>query len=87
MITPEDSSMVAHQMLCAIQEIVACQTETHVIMRPRLFVDGNQWCALYGENLQEGVAGFGDTPAAACNDFNQNFHNQKAPAAEVGREK
>ena len=27
--------------------------------------DGDQWCALYGENLQEGVAGFGRTPAEA----------------------
>ena len=25
------------------------------------FKDGNQWCFLYGENLQEGIAGFGDT--------------------------
>ena len=27
----------------------------------RLFEDGDQWCALYGVNLQEGVAGFGGT--------------------------
>ena len=27
------------------------------LYRP-LFVDGNQWCALYGENIQDGV----DTP-------------------------
>lgn len=40
-------------------------------MRPRLFIDGNKWCALYGENLQDGVAGFGDTPDAACWDFDK----------------
>ena len=29
--------------------------------------DGNQWCFLWGENLQEGVSGFGCTPEdAAC---------------------
>lgn len=28
-------------------------------------LDGDKWCALAGENLQEGVAGFGDTPSAA----------------------
>jgi hypothetical protein len=28
-------------------------------------LDGNQWCALLGGNLQEGIAGFGDTPAEA----------------------
>ena len=78
MINQEDSNMVAHQMMCAIQEVVACHVEAHVLMRPRLFVDGNKWCALYGEDLQNGVAGFGDTPIAACVDFNRNFHNQDA---------
>ena len=28
-------------------------------------LDGNKWCALLGENLQEGLAGFGDTPSEA----------------------
>lgn len=37
-----------------------------VMFRPRLSIDGNMWCALYGENLQEGVAGFGSSPEAAC---------------------
>lgn len=27
--------------------------------------DGDQWCALKGENLQEGLAGFGATPFLA----------------------
>lgn len=39
------------------------------LLRPALRLDGNQWCALYGENLQEGVAGFGDTPAKAAEAF------------------
>lgn len=46
------------------------------LLKPRLFVDGNQWCALYGENIQEGVAGFGDTPEKAFEDFNNNFSGQ-----------
>ena len=28
----------------------------HVQMRPQISLDGDKWCALYGENLQEGVA-------------------------------
>ena len=44
-----------------------------VILRPRLFIDGNRWCALYGENLQKGVAGFGKTPALAFQDFDKAF--------------
>lgn len=31
--------------------------------------DGDQWCILWGEDLQSGVAGFGSTPCAAMWDF------------------
>lgn len=48
----------------------------HVLMRPAIYPDGNQWCALYGANLQEGVAGFGDTPELACADFDKNWASQ-----------
>jgi len=36
--------------------------------------DGNQWCYLYGENLQEGISGFGDTIILACMDFYENLN-------------
>lgn len=39
------------------------------LMRPKLSIDGNRWCALYGDNLQDGVAGFGGSPAEALDDF------------------
>ena len=32
-------------------------------------MDGNQWFALLGENIQVGLAGFGDTPADALRDL------------------
>lgn len=48
----------------------ACTTPS-VLYRPALSIDGNQWCALYGVNVQDGVAGFGDSPAAAMADFNR----------------
>ena len=38
--------------------------------------DGNQWSVLYGENLMEGVAGFGDTPDEAMADFDKNWKTQ-----------
>lgn len=44
------------------------------VYRPRMFIDGNQWCALYGDNLQDGVAGFGDSPAEAAHDFNRSWN-------------
>ena len=31
----------------------------------KLTLDGNQWIALLGENLQEGLVGIGDTPTEA----------------------
>ncbi len=39
------------------------------LYRPRIFIDGDQWCALYGEDLQNGVAGFGNSPEDAMWDF------------------
>lgn len=33
----------------------------------KLSLDGNEWCALIGENLQVGIAGFGATKSDALN--------------------
>jgi len=44
------------------------------VYRPAISIDGNKWCALYGENLQDGVAGFGDSPADAMADFDKNWN-------------
>ena len=41
------------------------------------FKDGNQWCLLYGENIQEGICGFGDTIRDAAIDFYKNVCNEK----------
>jgi len=45
-----------------------------VLYKPTLLLDGNQWCALYGNNLQDGVAGFGNSPAKAMEDFNKEWN-------------
>jgi len=52
------------------------------VYRRRLFPDGNQWCALYGENLQEGVTGFGDTPDKACIAFDLAWLNETTTHAQ-----
>ena len=39
------------------------------VFRPRVFQDGDQWCALYGENITVGVCGFGSSPEEACRAF------------------
>jgi len=42
-----------------------------MLLRPKIFMDGNQWCALYGENIQEGIAAFGGTPEKAAEAFDK----------------
>lgn len=42
--------------------------------RPKFGKDGNQYFYLLGEDLQSGVAGFGDTPYDAMLDFNKSFY-------------
>jgi len=71
------ASSIAHSVLMAqatVQEVAARYGDPSAIYRPRLSIDGNQWCALYGENLQDGVAGFGDSPAQAMADFDRNWN-------------
>ena len=46
------------------------------LLRPRLFRDGNSWCALYGENIQEGICAFGDTPAEAAERFDAAYYGE-----------
>jgi hypothetical protein len=70
------------EMAKAAIDSAAAQYERPCVMfKPRLSVDGNQWCALYGENLQDGVAGFGDSPADAMWNFDRNW-SAKLPATK-----
>lgn len=54
-----------------------------VVFRPTISVDGDQWCALLGDDLVSGVAGFGDTPCAAMEAFDQAFWKEHTPAARL----
>jgi hypothetical protein len=51
-----------------------------VLYRPRLMADGTKWCALYGDDLASGVAGFGDTPAEAMHEFDKAWTSERTPA-------
>lgn len=53
---------------CA-QSIASYHASWAAVMKPALSKDGNMWCALHGDNLQVGVAGFGSTPALALAAF------------------
>ena len=45
--------------------------------------DGDMWCLLYGDNLQEGVAGFGKTITQAALVFVDELNKKIAPEGEV----
>lgn len=51
-------------------------------LKPQFFIDGDKWCCLYGENIQDGVAGFGDSPHEAVIDWNNQFKTKLKPHAE-----
>ena len=58
-----DSGFLREQLQGPIAyELHAYQTSPSVLYRPTVKRDGSKWCALLGENLQVGVAGFGDSP-------------------------
>ena len=44
------------------------------ILKPSMTKDGNQWCVLYGDNLQVGIAGFGSSPHLAVMDFTVQWY-------------
>lgn len=51
-----------------------------VMFKPRVFMDGNQWCALYGDNLHDGCAGFGDSIAEAMKAFDAEWSTKLKPS-------
>ena len=67
---------IGFQFQRALQSIEAVgydMSRPSVLFRPKLSMDGNQWCALYGDNLQDGCAGFGDSPDKAMLEFDKEW--------------
>lgn len=66
------------------QEIYAVSHEMQrpsVLYRPQIMIEGDKWLALYGENLQDGVVGSGDSPAEAMYAFDQAWNAKLQPKA------
>ena len=55
------------------------QERPSVLFRPKLMLDGNQYMALYGEDLMNGIGGFGDTADLAMRDFDKQWIESRAP--------
>lgn len=63
------------------------QARPSVLYRPAIYIDGDMWCALYGEDLQAGVAGFGESPEKAMADFDANWVKDISAKAHNTQEK
>ncbi len=86
MMNPNDSDCVRMYAQGAYAQMAATWTEAarpFMLLRPSMVPDGNKWSALYGDNIQQGVCGFGDTPEKAALDFDRNWHQQKLDPNEI----
>jgi hypothetical protein len=80
----EEHSQIASQAFCyAVDqirnqvEILICKIDRpSVIYRPKLSLDGNYWIALYGDNIQEGVVGLGESPDEAMFHFDKEWEKR-----------
>jgi hypothetical protein len=68
-----DLSSLHIQAQHALQSVQLEHTRPSVLFRPKIGIDGNKWSALYGEDLQNGVCGFGDSPEEAMRDFDRSW--------------
>ncbi len=64
----------AMQAMDRIQQSAAEYERPSVLFRPKLGLDGNSWIALYGDNIQEGVAGCGASPSEAMIAFDNAWY-------------
>jgi len=49
------------------------QQRPSVLFKPDLKLDGDKYSVLYGSNIMEGIAGFGDSADEAMRDFDRNW--------------
>lgn len=74
-----DISWLGAQAQNAISAVEMEYTRPSVMFKPKLTIDGNSYCALYGEDIMSGCAGFGATADAAMRDFDRNWQSSTAP--------
>ena len=69
------------------ERLRAAETESDFklfsMLNPKLFLDGDHWCCLYGEDLQSGISGFGKSPVQAIRQWNAEWYKELL-AAERG---
>ena len=61
------------------QSLLADQTRPCILLKPKITLDGNKYCVLYGNNLMEGISGWGESPHKAMIDFDRVYYKDKEP--------
>ena len=72
-----NDDLITAELVEAIRRVSHEWMRQSVLFRPKISLDGNQFCCLLGSNLQEGIAGFGETPDQACRAFDEAFWYKK----------
>ena len=79
-----DTSHYDHTLF--LERLRAAETESDFklfsMLNPKLFIDGDCWCCLWGTDLQTGIAGFGKSPIKAIQQWNAEWYNAALSAAE-----
>jgi len=57
------------------------------MLKPSTQIDGNQWCVLYGKDLQVGIAGFGNSLHLAIMDFNSQWYKSLPDSGDKLKDK
>ncbi|WP_341702559.1 hypothetical protein [Ferrovibrio sp.] len=69
-----DTSFLQQQLQSLAQEVAVEMMRPCVLFKPKLYPDGDMWCALYGDDLATGVSGFGKSPQLALYAFDKAWH-------------
>jgi len=88
----EEHAIMSMQSVCGeigmmLNKIELYMTCPSAIYKPKIYIDGDKWCALYGENIQDGVCGFGDTPEKAMHEFDRNWQSFACQPKNITRDK
>jgi len=71
-------SHAAHMVQNSFQVLAVALEAPHIIENPKFGLDGDQYYFLKGDNIQDGIAGFGPTPKAAAYAFNMAWSEETA---------
>lgn len=69
-------SFMMSQLHDAFRQAVYEYERPSIMLKPRLFREGNLWGCIHGGNPMEGVEGYGESPDLAYRDFDKNWNKK-----------